>query len=127
MHHFTEQNVRIVANRQMFIEEAPPRYAETECAMWIAEFLMGEGAITYERADADITGFYELTATLSVVDTAYVKTMQERISDRQFARANELASRVTRAIEAFGPYDTVQKHVAIRIIHDALHDMQKTD
>lgn len=122
----TEQNVRIAAISRVIPDLAPVRYEDGYMVHAIADLLVRDEMVTYERAETGIPGHYELRAMLGVIDPDYVKTMHERIAERQFARANELVGRAARAIEAFGPHDTVQKHVAISIIHDVLHDMQKT-
>lgn len=123
----TAQNVRIAATSRIIPDFLPQRYEVDYMVKAMADLIVRDEMVTYERADADIPGHYELRAMLGVVDPDYVKTMQERIAERQFARANELVGRAARAIDAFGPHDAVQKRVAISIIHDVLHDMQKTD
>ena len=88
---------------------------------------MNEAMIEWERVPNKAPGYYELTATLGVVDPAYVKTMQERIRENQIGFAVALAGRVIAEIEWFGQNERITKSVAKRIIMNVLRDMQKTD
>lgn len=108
------------------LEEAQIRGIPTRQAVHaMVDRIMRDGLMAVEKVPT--TRGYQLRCTLGVVAPHHVATFEERVAERQFEVANEVAEDAAREIEVWGSYygqQTIHKSQALQSIAAALRKVR---